>query len=150
MDAIVESLPDVENGELYVKDDIATEVDYDAETSKRVIKKEGNVMTKVQVSNTNDKGWTVYDHDYLFLEDEDYYLDLGWNPYAGILLGDANGDGEIGMPDVMFIVNYILGTPDASFNTGAADANQDGEVGMPDVMFIVNYILNGKFPEEEE
>jgi len=45
-------------------------------------------------------------------------------------------------------VNYILGTPDASFNTEAADANLDGEVGMPDVMFIVNYILNGKFPEE--
>ena len=64
------------------------------------------------------------------------------------LRGDANGDGEIGMPDVMFIVNYILGTPDASFNAEAADANQDGEVGMPDVMYIVNYILNGKFPEE--
>ena len=148
MDAIVESLPDVENGELYVKDDLTTEVDYDAETSKRVIKKDGNVMTKAQVSNTNDKGWTVYDHDYLFLEDIDYYEDRGWNPYAGILLGDANGDGEIGMPDVMFTVNYILGTPDASFNTEAADANLDGEVGMPDVMFIVNYILNGKFPEE--
>ena len=63
------------------------------------------------------------------------------------LRGDANGDGEVGMPDVMFIVNYILGTPDASFNELAADANEDGIIGMPDVMFIVNYILNGKFPE---
>jgi len=53
------------------------------------------------------------------------------------------------MPDVMFIANYILGTPDASFNTEAADANLDGEVGMSDVVFIVNYILNGKFPDEE-
>ena len=65
------------------------------------------------------------------------------------LRGDANGDGEVGMPDVMFIVNYILGTPDASFNTEAADANLDGQVGMPDVMFIVNKILNGKFPDEK-
>ncbi len=65
-----------------------------------------------------------------------------------IVIGDVNGDGEIGMPDVMFIVNYILGTPDQSFNAEAADANRDGEVGMPDVMFIVNYILNGKFPDE--
>jgi len=64
------------------------------------------------------------------------------------LRGDANGDGEVGMPDVMFIVNYILGTPDASFDAEAADANLDGEVGMPDVMFIVNYILNGEFPKE--
>ena len=65
------------------------------------------------------------------------------------LRGDANGDGEVGMPDVMFIVNYILGSPDASFDEKAADANQDGEVGMSDVMYIVNYILNGKFPDEE-
>ena len=65
------------------------------------------------------------------------------------LRGDANGDGEIGMPDVMFIVNYILGTPAETFDAIAADANQDGEIGMPDVMFIVQYILNGKFPDEE-
>lgn len=65
------------------------------------------------------------------------------------LRGDANGDGEIGMPDVMFVVNYILGNPAETFNEEAADANLDGEIGMPDVMFIVNYILNGKFPDEE-
>jgi hypothetical protein len=65
------------------------------------------------------------------------------------LRGDANGDGVIDMSDVKFIVNYILGTPDPSFNAKAADANQDGEIGMPDVMFIVNYILNGKFPVED-
>ncbi len=78
---------------------------------------------------------------------EFFFIEEG-DPFA-ILRGDANGDGEVGMPDVMFIVNYILGTPDASFNTEAADANRDGEVGMPDVMFIVNYILNGKFPDEK-
>ena len=65
-----------------------------------------------------------------------------------VLRGDANGDGEIGMPDVMFVVNYILGNPADTFNAKAADANLDGEIGMPDVMFIVNYILNGKFPNE--
>lgn len=65
------------------------------------------------------------------------------------LRGDVNGDGEIGMPDVMFLVNYILGNPAETFNANAADANQDGEIGMPDVMFIVQYILNGRFPDEE-
>ena len=64
------------------------------------------------------------------------------------LRGDANGDGEIGMPDVMFVVNYILGTPAETFNEMNADVNLDGEIGMPDVMFIVNYIKNGKFPDE--
>jgi arabinan endo-1,5-alpha-L-arabinosidase len=62
--------------------------------------------------------------------------------------GDANNDGEVGMPDVMFVVNYILGSAAETFNLKNADANLDGEIGMPDVMFIVQYILNGKFPEE--
>ena len=66
----------------------------------------------------------------------------------GPVRGDANGDGEVGMSDVMFVVNYILGTPDSSFDKIGADANEDCEIGMPDVMYIVNYILNGKFPEE--
>ena len=69
-------------------------------------------------------------------------LRKGYMP--SFLRGDANGDGEIGMSDVMFIVNYILGTPADTFNAKAADANEDGEVGMPDVMYIVNYILNGQ------
>lgn len=68
--------------------------------------------------------------------------------HVSYLRGDANGDGEIGMPDIMFVVNYILGSPAETFNSAAADANQDGEIGMPDIMFIVQYILNGKFPDE--
>jgi hypothetical protein len=84
-----------------------------------------------------------------------YKATAPWNRFGtveaipgGSLRGDANGDGEIGMPDVMFVVNYILGNPAETFNADAADANLDGEIGMPDVMFIVNYILNGKFPDE--
>ena len=75
---------------------------------------------------------------------EPFMLTIG-----NIMRGDANGDHEIGMPDVMFLVNYILGNPAETFNANAADANQDGEIGMPDVMFIVQYILNGRFPDEE-
>ena len=70
-------------------------------------------------------------------------------PTPTYVRGDANGDGEVGMPDVMFVVNYILGTPAETFNKDAADANLDGEIGMPDVMYIVQHILNGKFPDEE-
>ena len=62
--------------------------------------------------------------------------------------GDANGDGEVNMSDVMFIVNYTLGTPAPSFDAVAADANDDGKIDMSDAMYIVNHILNGKFPKE--
>ena len=74
-------------------------------------------------------------------------ITLGAAPQG--LKGDANGDGEVGMPDVMFVVNYILGSAPETFNFKNADANLDGEIGMPDVMYIVNFILNGKFPDEE-
>ena len=77
------------------------------------------------------------------------------DPYAGydklwiyggnVVRGDANGDGEVGMPDVMFITNYILGTPATSFSIEGADANLDGEVDKADVTDIVEYILKGKF-----
>ena len=91
---------------------------------------------------------TKYNYNYMD-KMKAHYGAGGYLTYkSAALRGDANGDREIGMPDVMFIVNYILGTPDPSFNTEAADANHDGEVGMPDVMFIVNYILNGEFPKE--
>ena len=80
---------------------------------------------------------------YDIVQNDDYSVSFRYR----YLRGDANGDGEIGMPDVMFIVNYILGNPDPSFVALGADANEDGEIGMPDVMYIVQYILNGKFPE---
>ena len=57
---------------------------------------------------------------------------------------DANGDGEINMSDVMFIVNYTLGSPAPSFDAVAADANDDGKIDMSDAMYIVNHILNKK------
>lgn len=60
--------------------------------------------------------------------------------------GDANGDGQVGMPDIMFIVNHILGTPAEGFNQQGADANGDGQIGMPDVMYVVQFILTGEFP----
>ena len=65
-----------------------------------------------------------------------------------VLRGDANDDGEVNMSDVDYIVNYILGNSDETFNAETADVNEDGKVSMPDAMFIVNYILNGKFPDE--
>ena len=42
------------------------------------------------------------------LQDSDPKPDSGPKPTPEYLRGDVNLDGEIGMPDVMFIVNYIL------------------------------------------
>jgi hypothetical protein len=77
-------------------------------------------------------------------------LDKLWIYGGKVVRGDANGDGEVGMPDVMFITNHILGSPAASFSIEGADANLDGEVDKNDVKNIVDYLLKGKQWESEE
>jgi arabinogalactan endo-1,4-beta-galactosidase len=122
------------------------------------------VMVEQKVRNSWIKStWAFEKSGNKWYEDGNMVGNTTWFDYEGkalpifeaiaedkkIIIGDANDDGEISMSDAKFIVNYILGTPDPSFNTEAADVNGDGEIGMPDVMYIVNYILNGKFPEKE-
>ena len=122
MNSFIESLPSVSGGTL------------------RIIngESERNVMTKSQVAAAKAKGWSP-----LFYNNNSDT----WEKYNGneiYFCGDANGDGEIGMSDVMFIVNYLLDTPDPSFNTKNADANLDGEITMSDATLIVNNILKGR------
>lgn len=61
---------------------------------------------------------------------------------SGILLGDANGDGEVNITDVTVVVNYVLTKEASLINLTNADANQDGDVNITDVTNIVNIILS--------
>ena len=58
----------------------------------------------------------------------------------GYLPGDANGDGNINVIDVIGIINNILGTGTAS---GSPDCNDDGSVNVQDVICVINKILGG-------
>ena len=86
------------------------------------------------------KGGTIDKPIYNITQNSDY--SVGFN--FMYLRGDANGDGKIGMSDVMYIVNYTLGNQAEDFNALAADANEDGIVNIDDAMTVANYILNGK------
>ncbi len=131
MDALVESLPTVSSGNMYVI--------YDWN--------EQNEMTTTQVAAAKAKGWMPKYMGYDSASGRYTWLDYaGSEPTPEILRGDVNGDGEVDMDDATFITNIILGIEDA---TKAADVNNDGVISMPDAMFIVNKILNGKFPDEE-
>ena len=77
-------------------------------------------------------------------------LDNLWIYGGKVVRGDANGDGKVGMPDVMFITNYILGSPATSLSIEGADANLDGEIDKNDVKNIVDFILKGKQWESEK
>jgi len=64
-----------------------------------------------------------------------------------IIPGDANGDGNVNVTDIVEIVNYILGHPSAKFNKAAADVNGDGEVNVTDIVSVVNIILSSNARE---
>ncbi len=60
-----------------------------------------------------------------------------------IIQGDANGDSEVNVSDIVEIVNFILGKPSAGFIETAADMNGDGEVNVTDIVELVSIIMSG-------
>ena len=59
-----------------------------------------------------------------------------------IIQGDANGDSEVNVADIVEIVNFILGKPSAKFLETAADLNGDGEVNVSDIVKLVSIIMS--------
>ena len=55
--------------------------------------------------------------------------------------GDANGDGEVTIADVVTIVDYTLGKASPTFVESAADLNYDGQINVSDVVALVNILL---------
>ena len=64
------------------------------------------------------------------------------------LKGDANGDGEVNITDVSWVLDDINGVENEGFNKEAADVNNDGEVNITDVSLILD-IINGVEPNAE-
>ena len=59
--------------------------------------------------------------------------------------GDANGDGDVDISDVVAVVNYILnGGATGAFVLENANVNGDEGVDISDVVGVVNMILNGE------
>lgn len=62
------------------------------------------------------------------------------------LRGDANGDGEINVGDIVYLVNFLYRNGDPPVPMQAADANCDGIVNIGDVVYLVNYLYKGGDP----
>jgi hypothetical protein len=58
-------------------------------------------------------------------------------------VGDANGDGEINIGDVVYIINFLYRSGDPPVPMGKADANCDGIVDVGDVVYLLNYLYRG-------
>ena len=57
--------------------------------------------------------------------------------------GDANGNGEITVTDIVSTAMFILNYDTASFDLLAADMNGDGEITVTDVVMIARMVQNG-------
>lgn len=54
--------------------------------------------------------------------------------------GDANGDGEINITDITYIIDKINNKPSDDFEEKAADLNEDGEINITDVTLLLDII----------
>ena len=59
----------------------------------------------------------------------------------GITKGDANGDGNVDVSDVVALANHVMGDTPSGFNKDAADMNGDGEVDITDVTSLANQLM---------
>ena len=57
--------------------------------------------------------------------------------------GDANGDGDINVGDIVEIVKDILHKTTSRFIREAADVNEDGDVNVTDIVLVANIIMGG-------
>jgi hypothetical protein len=57
--------------------------------------------------------------------------------------GDADGDGEINVGDVVYLINYLFKSGSATDPIAAGDANCDSVVDAGDVVYLINYLYKG-------
>jgi hypothetical protein len=78
----------------------------------------------------NDYGWGVPDI-------------LAAIQYSFDMTGDLNGDEQITISDVIYLVNYLYRAGPAPSPLSVADADCDGDEDAGDVVYLVNYLFKG-------
>jgi len=52
--------------------------------------------------------------------------------------GDVNGDGEVGIGDIISVTNFMANGDQSGITLEQADVNEDGQVGVGDIISITN------------
>jgi hypothetical protein len=68
---------------------------------------------------------------------------------VGVICGDANGDEEIDIADIVYLTNYMYKdgpAPACQPITGCGDVNLDGTVDIGDVIHLINYLYKSGPP----
>jgi hypothetical protein len=63
--------------------------------------------------------------------------------------GDANGDGAVGVTDIVFLINYLFKNGPPPNPLASGDENGDCEVNPADVIYLLNYLFRGGPPPRE-
>lgn len=58
-------------------------------------------------------------------------------------IGDANGDDEINVTDIVYIISHIRNESPEGFILAAADVNEDTEVNVTDIVGVIDLIRGG-------
>jgi parallel beta-helix repeat protein len=74
--------------------------------------------------------------------------DMGAFGMGCSLVGDCNGDGEVGPGDVVFLINYLFRSGLSPVPMPAGDCNSDGTVGPGDVVYLINYLFRDGPPPD--
>lgn len=71
-----------------------------------------------------------------------YQIANGWKIFTNIVvLGDANGDGDVNQRDISLVKDYIMtGVEPQGFKWYGADADENDEINVADIVMIVNLI----------
>ncbi len=74
-------------------------------------------------------------------------IDMGAFEYCmGLIVGDANGDGDINAEDIIYLINYLFRGGPPPYIMAAGDANGDGEVNAGDIVYLIQYLFHGGPP----
>jgi hypothetical protein len=114
------------------------------------------LVSSSQSATTHDPGTMMYDSTY-------YWMIVAWDNHEtsrpgpiwsftadpGWIRGDPNGDGEVGISDVVYLINYMFRDGPAPDPLESGNVNCDPEVGLADVIYLINYLFrNGSPPCE--
>ena len=59
------------------------------------------------------------------------------------LLGDVDGNGNVGIADVTLLIDYVLTGNSTGVHLDVSNVDGDGVIGIGDVTAIIDYILTG-------
>ena len=69
-------------------------------------------------------------------------VSLNVSSTASYVCGDANGDGDVNLLDILLLISFIYNTPPgpAPNPMESGDANADGDVNLLDILLLISHI----------